>query len=84
MDRLKEFIQSPLIPPPDKPLLRLENNFFFKEIRNIQRFAFKVLQEHSSWASRNGVVQINMFAGTFVESESFLTVFRKNIIFNVK
>ena len=56
---------------------RIQN--IFKEIyRNIQTFAFKVLQECSSWASRNGVVQIlfltpqrNMFAGKFVKSERF-------------
>ena len=55
---------------PEKTLLRLWNKRFLKEIyRNIQTFAFKVLQECSSWASRNGGVQIffltpnrNMFA----------------------
>ena len=61
-NRLKKFIQS--LPP--------------QTYRNIQTFAFKVLQECSSWASRNGVVQIlfltpqrNMFAGKFVKSERF-------------
>ena len=57
----------------------------------IQTFAFKVLQECSSWASRNGAVQMffltpnrNMFAGKFVNWESFLAVFWEHIIFNFK
>ena len=91
-NRLKNFIQSPPPPPPhptptppprDKTLLRLENKIFLKEIyRNIQIFAFKVLQECSSWVSRNDAVQIffltphrNMFARKFVKSERFLAVF---------
>ena len=76
----------------DKTLLRLWIKNFVKEIdRNIQRFAFKVLQECSSWASRNGAVQIsfltpnrNMFIGKFVKLERFLAVLREHIIFNVK
>ena len=59
--------------------------------RNIQTFAFKVLQECSSWASRNGTVQIlfltpnwNMFAGKFVKLESLLAVLRERIISNAK
>ena len=52
---------------------------FFKEIYiNIQKFAFKVLQECSSWASGNIAAQIffltphgNMFAEKFVKSERF-------------
>ena len=50
-----------------------------------------MLQECSSWASRNGAVQIflftpnwNMFAGKFVNSERFLAVLREHIICNVK
>ena len=46
--------------------------------RNIQTFVFKVLQECSSWTSKNGAVQMffmapnrNMFAGKFVKSEKF-------------
>ena len=67
---LKEVIQ-PLPPPPapppltpshplpDKTLLRLWKKRFLKEMyRNIQTFAFKVLQEFSSSAPRNGAVQI--------------------------
>ena len=40
-------------------LVRLWDKMFLAEIyRNIQKFAFKVLQECSSWASRNGAVQM--------------------------
>ena len=56
--------------------------------RNIQTFAFKVLQEGSSCASRNGAVQMffltpnrNMFA---VKSQRFLAVSPEHVIFNVK
>ena len=74
---LKEIIQlSPNLPAPDKILLLLWNKNFLTEIyRNIQTFAFKVLQECSSWASRNGAVQI-----FFLEKH----VLREHIIFNVK
>ena len=82
------FCKAP-IPPREQTLLRLGNNFFKEIYTNI--FAFKVIQECSSWASRNGVVQIffltphrNMFAGKFVKSERFQAVFREHIIFNVK
>ena len=76
----------------DKILLRLWNRIFLTGIyRNIQKFAFKVLQECSFWASRNGAVQMfflpsirNMFAGIFVKSERFIVVLREHIIFNVK
>ena len=78
-------------PPSDKILLRLWNKTFLTEIyRNIQTFAFKVLQECSSLASRNGAAQMffltpnrNMFAGKFVKSERYLTVLRKHTIFNI-
>ena len=82
--RLKEIIQPLPIPLPlDKTLLRLWNKNFLKEVqRNIQIFDFKVLQECSSWVSRNDAVQIffltphrNMFARKFVKPESFLAVF---------
>ena len=80
----KLFSLPPTNPPPNKILLRLWNKNFLTDIyRNIQTFAFKVLQECSSWASRNGAVQLffltpnrNMFAGKFVKSERFLAVFR--------
>ena len=50
---------TPISPPPDQILLRFWNKNFLKEIyRNIQTSTFKVLQECSSWASRNGAVQI--------------------------
>ena len=77
--------------PPDKILLHLWNkNFLMKIYRNVQTFAFKVLQECSSWASRNNAVQLffltnnrNTFAGKF-KGQRFLVVLRENIIFNVK
>ena len=77
------FSLPPSHSPLDKTLIRLGNKFFFKEIyRNIQIFAFKVLQECSSWVSKNDAVQIfiltphrNMFARKFVKSERFLAVF---------
>ena len=58
--RFMEIIQPPPIPPPpDKNLLRLWNKNLLRKIyRNIQTFAFKVLQECSTCASRNGAVQI--------------------------
>ena len=73
---LKEIIQpSPTPIPPDRILLHLSNKNILREIyRNIQIFAFKALQDCSSWASRNGAVQMlfltpnrNMFAGKFVK-----------------
>ena len=88
-NRLKKFIQSP--PHQNKPYYVSETNFFKETFRNIQTFAFKVLQECSSWVSRNGAVQMffltpnrNMFAGKFVNWESFLAVFWEHIIFNFK
>ena len=90
---LKEIIQLPPKPPPlDKILSRLWNKKSLMEIyRIIQTFAFKVLQECSSWASRNGVVQMffltpnrSMFAGKFLKPERLLAVLRKHIFFNVK
>ena len=78
-NRLKKFIQSP--PHQNKPYYVSETNFFKETFRNIQTFAFKVLQECSSWVSRNDAVQIffltphrNMFARKFVKSERFLAV----------
>ena len=89
---VKLFSLPPSHLPLDKILLRLWNKNFLKEIyRNIQTFALKVFQECSSWASRNGAVQIifltlnrNMLAGKFVKSEKFLAALRKHIICNVK
>ena len=93
----KEIIQA-LPPPPsthspsDKILLRLWSKHFLIETdKNIRISVFKVLQECSCWASRNGAVQMffltpnrNMFAGKFLMSERFLPVLREHIIFNVK
>ena len=59
--------------------------------RNIQTFAFKGLQESSSWVARNGAVQIffltphrNMFARKFVKSERFFGCIWEHIIFIIK
>ena len=90
---LKTFIQSPPIPPPSSTRTNLtmsQKQILLKEIYgNIQTFAFKVLQECSSWASRNGVVQIFFLTpqrSMFLEnlSERFLAVFQEHIVFNVK
>ena len=69
-------------------MLNLWNKNFLREVyRNIQTFAFKVLQESSSWASGNGAVQMifltpnrNIFAGKFVNWEHFLAVFWEHVI----
>ena len=57
---LQEMIHSsPSSLQSDKISLHLWNKHFLTEIyRNIQTFAFKLLQECSSWASRNGAVQM--------------------------
>ena len=48
-----------LVPLPDKSFLLLWNKRFLMEIyKNIQTFAFEVLRKCSSWASRNGAVQM--------------------------
>ena len=53
----KLFSLSPPNIPSAKTLLRLFSKHFLREIyRIIQTFAFKVLQESSSWASSNGAV----------------------------
>ena len=86
----KLFSLVPTHPPSDIILLRLWNKNFLTEIyRNMQTFAFKVLQKCSSWASRNDAVQMffltpsrNIFAGKFLMSERFLTVLREHVIFN--
>ena len=56
----------------------------------MQTFALKVLQECSSWASRNGATQMsfltpnrNMFAGKCVKSARFLTVLWEYILFSM-
>ena len=81
VNRLKEIIQLPLTHPRQtKSYYVFGTKIFLAEIyRNMQTFAFKVLQKCSSWASRNGAVQMffltsnrNMFAGKFVKSERLL------------
>ena len=55
----KSFCVTPNDPSLDKILLRLWNKISLTGIyRNIQTFAFKELEECSSWASRNGAVQM--------------------------
>ena len=57
--KIKDFKTFFATPSPEKSFLRLCDKYFLKEFyRNIQKFAFQVLQECSSWASRNGAVQI--------------------------
>ena len=78
--------------PLDKTLLYLWNKNFVKGIyRNIKTFAFKLFQECSSWASRNGAVHIffltpnrAIFARKCVKSETFLVMLREHSIFNIK
>ena len=91
--RLQEIIQSSPNPSPsDKMLLCLWKKKFLTEIcRNIQTFAFKLLQKCSSWVSRDRAVQMfslipsrDMSAGKFLKSERFSAVLREYIIFNVK
>ena len=44
---------------PDKSFLRLWNKNFLTEIyMNIQTLTFQVLREYSSWAYKNGVLQL--------------------------
>ena len=88
--KLFSLYQPPI--PPDEILLNLWNKNFLREIyKNIQTFAFKVLQESSNWPSGNGVVQIifltpnrNIFAGKFVNWECFLAKFWEHVIFSFK
>ena len=69
----------------------MEKNFLTEIYRNIQTFAFKVLQECSSWESINEAMQMffltpnrNISAEKFLKSERFLAAMREHIIFNVK
>ena len=69
----------------------MEQKFSYGGMQKLQTFAFKVLQECSSWASRNDSKQMffqipnrNMFAQKFLKTERFLTVLREHIIFSVK
>ena len=73
--RLEEIIQ----PPPDKNFVRLWKKIVFTEIyRKIQTFAFPVLREYTSWAYKNGAVQMfflaltrNMFAEKCIKCVGF-------------
>ena len=66
---------------PHKSFLRICNKYFWSEIyRKIQEFAFQVLQEYSSWASKNGTVQ--MFFSETNQKDVF-GVLRKYIFYNV-
>ena len=67
---LKEIIQSPL---PTR-------NFWTEIYRNMQIFAFQVLQEHSSWASKNGAVQMFFLIPT---RKIFLAVLQEYVFYNV-
>ena len=76
---MKEIIQPTL----DINFLRLWNKNFQTVIyRNIQTFAFKVLQECNYWASRNSVVQ--MFFFLTPTRNMFLTVLQEYIFYNVE
>ena len=89
---LKKLFSLPQTPiTPDKILISLWNKNLREIHRNIQTFAFKVLQESTCWVSGNGAGQMffltpnrNMFAGKFVNWECSLAVFSRHIIFNFK
>ena len=75
---LKEIIQ----PPPDESFLRLSNKNVWTGIyRDIQTFAFQVLWECSSWASRNGAVQMFFLTQPKI---MFLAVFWEYIFYNAE
>ena len=88
----KSFCVTPNDPSLDKILLRLWNKISLTGIyRNIQTFAFKELEECSSWASRNGAVQMFFWHQTetcllekIFKSERLLSVLREHVIFNAK
>ena len=85
VSHLQEITQpSPNPPTSDKTLLRLWKKNFLTEIyRDIQTFAFKVLQKSSSWVSRNGAVQIFSPTSSRNMSERLLGVLQEHIVFNV-
>ena len=69
-------------PPPNKSFLCLwDKNFRSKIYRNIQIFAFQVLQEYNSWTSRNGAAQIFFLTPTTI---MFLPVSREYVFYNVE
>ena len=74
-------------------IVKQVQNFITKIYRNIQAFAFKVIQECSSWESRKGAVQLffltpkkkkKMLARKFVKGDRFLAVLREHVILNVE
>ena len=76
-------------------IVKQAQNFITKIYRNIQAFAFKVIQECSSWESRKGPVQLffltpkkkkkkKMLARKFVKGDRFLAVLREHVILNVE
>ena len=75
-------------------IVKQAQNFITKIYRNIQAFAFKVIQECSSWESRKGAVQLffltpkkkkkKMLARKFVKGDRFLAVLREHVILNVE
>ena len=72
-------------------IVKQAQNFITKIYRNMQAFAFKVIQECSSWESRKGVVQLfflaskqKMLARKFVKGDRFLAVLREHVILNVE
>ena len=71
--------------------LRLWNKNALTEIRNIQTFSFQVLRECSSWAYKNGAMQMffltstrNVFAGKFVKWVRFLVALQEYNFYNVE
>ena len=80
-NRLQETIQhSPNPLPSDKIFLRLWSKNVLTEIYiNIQTFAFEVLQECSSWASRNGAVQ--MFSSDTKQNNDCWNIFKVRKVF---
>ena len=87
VSHLQEITQpSPNPPTSDKTLLRLWKKIYrdTEIYRDIQTFAFKVLQKSSSWVSRNGAVQIFSLTSSRNMSERLLGVLQEHIVFNVK
>ena len=84
---IKEVIQ-----PADKSsYFSGKKNLRLEIYSNIQTFAFQVLREYISCASRNGAVQMffltqtrNMFARKFANWVRFFAVLLKNIFFDVE
>ena len=68
-----------------KTLPRLwKKNSLKKMYRNIQTFGFKMLQECSSWASRNGATKLKHVCWKICKVKQVLAVLWKHSTFNVK